>query len=43
MAKADEVGHFASDIIEAAYNGKAVSEKQAWAVAMFAKENGFCS
>ncbi len=33
-------GHAASEIIEAARNGKFISEKQAYVVAYFAKSNG---
>ena len=40
MQKSDEVGSFVSEIIESALNGGFVSEKQAWAVAYFAKNNG---
>jgi len=41
MQKADEVGHFCSDIVEkAVMNHKSISEKQAWCVAYFAKNNG---
>lgn len=40
MQLADEKNHFASQIIENALNGKFVSEKQAWVVAFFAKNNG---
>lgn len=39
MQKADEVGSFVSKIVEDAINGKNVTEKQAWAVAYFAKNN----
>lgn len=40
MQLADEKGSFVSQIVEDAINGKRVTEKQAWAVAYFAKENG---
>lgn len=41
MRKADEVGHFASEIVEnVILNNKSISEKQAWVVAYFAKNNG---
>ena len=36
---ADNAGHFASDIVEKALEGKRISEKQAYAVAFFANEN----
>ena len=39
MEAADEQGHFVADIVEGALNGKFVSEKQAWCVAYFAKNN----
>lgn len=37
---ADSKNHFAGKIIEDARNGKFISDKQAYAVAYFAKENG---
>lgn len=37
--KADELGHFAGDVVKAAWDGKFVSDKQAWAVAFFAEKN----
>jgi len=37
---ADEKGHFVGSIIENARNKKFISEKQAYAVAYFANENG---
>ena len=37
--KADETGHFAGDVIKAAWDGKFVSDKQAWVVAFFAEKN----
>jgi len=41
MQKADEVGHFASEIVERVIlSHKSISEKQAWVVAYFAKNNG---
>lgn len=40
MQKADEVGSFVSEIVMNAIDGKAVTNKQAWAVAYFAKNNG---
>lgn len=40
MEVADEKGHFAGEVVFKAINGGFVSEKQAWAVAYFAKENG---
>ena len=41
MQKADEVGHFASEIVERVLmDRKSCSEKQAWVVAYFAKNNG---
>ena len=39
MEAADNAGHFASDIVEKALEGKRISEKQAFVVAMFAKNN----
>jgi len=39
MQKADEVGSFVSKIVEDAIDGKNVSDKQAWAVAYFAKKH----
>lgn len=41
MQTADEKGHFASQIVERAImERKSISEKQAWVVAFFAKNNG---
>lgn len=41
MFLADEKGHFASQIVEKAImDRKPISEKQAWVVAFFAKNNG---
>jgi len=41
MQLADEKGHFASEIVErAVMSHKSISEKQAWVVAYFAKNNG---
>ena len=40
MRLADEKWNFVGKIIEDAFNGKNVSEKQAWCVAFFAKNNG---
>lgn len=40
MQVADEKGHFASDIVEKALDGKRISDKQAWVVGKFATENG---
>jgi hypothetical protein len=40
MRLADEKNHFVGSIIEKALNGKTISEKQAWCVAFFAKNNG---
>jgi len=41
MQLADEKGHFASEIVErATMDHKSISEKQAWVVAYFAKNNG---
>ena len=41
MQLADEKGHFASEIVErATMNHKSISDKQAWVVAYFAKNNG---
>lgn len=37
---ADAQGHFAGKIVEDARNGKYISEKQAYVVAYFAKNNG---
>ncbi|WP_394749465.1 hypothetical protein [Spongiimicrobium salis] len=39
MRVADEKSHFVGSIIENAINGKNISEKQAWCVAYFAKNN----
>ena len=39
MQVADEQGHFASDIVERALAGQAITQKQAYAVAYFANEN----
>jgi len=41
MKKADEQNSFVGSIIEQAINGKFISEKQAIAVASFAKSNNF--
>jgi len=41
MQLADEKKHFASEIVERAIlDHKPISEKQAWVVAFFAKNNG---
>ena len=39
IQRADEVGHFASEIVERAMSHKPISEKQAWVIAYFAKNN----
>lgn len=41
MQVADKANHFTAKIIEKALRGGYVSEKQAWCVAYFAKNNGF--
>lgn len=41
MRVADENGNFVGSIIEKALNGQTISDKQAWCVAFFAKNNGF--
>ena len=38
-SKADQVGHFAADVISKAMNGVRISDKQAWAVAFFAEKH----
>lgn len=40
MRLADEKKSFVGSIIEDALNGRTISEKQAWCVAYFAKNNG---
>jgi len=40
MRLADDQKNFVGSIIEDAFNGRTISEKQAWCVAFFAKNNG---
>lgn len=40
MRLADDKKNFVGSIIEDAFNGRTISEKQAWCVAFFAKNNG---